>query len=250
MKKNIANCFTLLNLVFGFFAIVYILQGFSNSRAEAIFPQGGIYWASLFILFAAIVDFLDGLLARMFNASSQMGKELDSLADLVSFGVAPGLIVFQFLKISFGQNFIDNPINNWYFVPAVLLPVAGAFRLARYNLSTAKTGHFQGLPIPAAGLLIASFPVIFVSDTHAYFKELLASKIFLYALILVVGFLMISTTPMMSLKFSNSSLKDNWVKYVLILLGIIFAFVFHWLAVPYLFVVYLLLSIIFLRKEY
>ena len=101
MRKHIANCFTLLNLVFGCLAVIYILNGFGNFGGDKMVQN--MYDAAIFICCAAVVDFLDGLIARLLNATSELGKQLDSLADLVSFGVAPGLIIFQFLKISMAK---------------------------------------------------------------------------------------------------------------------------------------------------
>ncbi len=249
MKKNIANCFTLLNLVFGFVAVIFILQGFSNADKAEIFPRGEIYWASFFICIAAVVDFLDGLIARVCKASSELGKQLDSLADLVSFGVAPGLIVFQFLKISFAKSHPEIPVCIWYLLPTVLLPCAGAFRLARFNLSTSKTLNFQGLPIPAAGILIASFPLIFLSSSHAFINNLLTDNTFWYVLILLISYLMVSTLPMISMKFKNFSWNANWPRFLLIMTAIVFVGIFQWLAIPLSFVVYVLLSLLVLKKE-
>ncbi|ANI88984.1 hypothetical protein A9P82_06560 [Arachidicoccus ginsenosidimutans] len=249
MKKNLANCFTLLNLVFGFLAVIYILKGFSSETQSEIFPRGEVYWASVFICIAAVVDFLDGLIARICKAASELGKQLDSFADLVSFGVAPGLIVFQFLKISFAKNHPEMPVNIWYLLPAVLLPCAGAFRLARFNLSTTKTLNFQGLPIPAAGILIASFPVIFISATTSFTETIMTNYLFWCIVILLISYLMVSTLPMLSMKFKSISWNGNWHQLLLVFAAIIFAIFFHWLAVPLLFIVYILLSLIVLKKE-
>ena len=127
--KNIPNLFTLLNLVFGCIAIIYTLQNGIVITADAEgallldIPEK-IWMASLFIGLAAVVDFLDGFVARLFNASSEMGKQLDSLADVVSFGVAPGMIIYQFLRLSFaqGEGGIDTSIL--WLAPAFILPIA------------------------------------------------------------------------------------------------------------------------------
>lgn len=249
MRKNIANCFTLLNLVFGFLAVICILRGFPGEAAGKAFVHGEIYWASVFICCAAVVDFLDGLIARMFNASSMLGKELDSLADLVSFGVAPGLIIFQFLKISFAKLHPDMPLTIWPLLPVVILPCAGAFRLARFNLSTSSTTNFQGLPIPAAGILIASFPVIFLSNDRAVIDTLLTNNVLWYTVVGLVSLLMVSTLPMISMKFKNFSWQNNWYRFVLVIFAMIAAVALHWLAVPVLFIIYVLLSLLVLKRE-
>jgi len=135
--KTIPNLFTLLNLVFGCIAIVFILQTgemlvTQNDEGSWIaqLPER-IWWGSICIGIAALIDFLDGFVARLFKAESEMGKQLDSLADVVSFGVAPGLILYQLLRISFIQE--ESGLNTcmWALAPAVLIPCAGAWRLRR-----------------------------------------------------------------------------------------------------------------------
>src|SRR6202042_512519 len=117
-----------------------------------------IYFASVFIGCAAVIDFFDGLVARLLKATSEMGKQLDSLADVVSFGVAPGLIVYEFLRMSYAQQTDGLDVNTLLLLPAFLIPCAGAYRLARFNIDTSQSYGFKGVPIPAAGLLVASFP--------------------------------------------------------------------------------------------
>lgn len=257
MRKHIANCFTLLNLVFGCLAIIQILAGLPGLGLS--FAAGGaaeadlvarMCVASLFICLAGVVDFLDGLIARLLGATSEMGKQLDSLADLVSFGVAPGLILYQFLLIAFsnGNLAAGASMNYWYLLPALLVPLAGAYRLARFNLGTHFSTEFEGLPIPAGGILIASFPLIFKNTDNQALQQLMHTSWFWYAVILIVSFLMISTIAMMSLKFKNLSFIQNWPKFLLLILAIVLGISLHWLAVPLVFIVYILLSVIMLRK--
>jgi CDP-diacylglycerol--serine O-phosphatidyltransferase len=166
IKKQIPNLFTLLNLFFGCIAIVYITEpGIiiteSPSGQNLIEIPQQIYRASICIALAAVVDYFDGFLARLFGSSSEMGKQLDSLADLVSFGVAPSLIAYQFLKLSLAQD-VDGLSTSWVQLLTVfILPCAAAFRLARFNISAPSTSGFTGVPVPAVGLLFASFPVIY-----------------------------------------------------------------------------------------
>lgn len=249
MRRHIANCFTLLNLVFGCLAVIQILQGFGNQPAGTQDAVARMQTASLYICLAAIVDFLDGLIARLLNATSEMGKQLDSLADLVSFGVAPGLILYELLIISFAATPSAPPMNSWYLLPALLVPCAGAYRLARFNLGTGFSTEFEGLPIPAGGILIASFPLIYVSNSLPVVQGLLHWPVFWYAVILIVSFLMVSTLPMMSLKFKNLSFVQNWPKFLLFMLAVICGLLLHWLAVPVVFLVYTLLSLILVRKS-
>src|SRR6185436_10671830 len=134
--KQIPNLFTLLNLVFGCLAIICTLQNgimisVDTKGAQFLDIPEKIWLASLFIGLAAVVDFLDGFVARIFKASSEMGKQLDSLADLVSFGVAPGMIIYQFLRLSFAQQEGGLDVSTLWLLPAFLIPCAGAYRLAR-----------------------------------------------------------------------------------------------------------------------
>lgn len=248
MRKYIANCFTLLNLVFGCLAVIQILQGFAGPSGIVRDSVERMCLASLFICLAGLVDFLDGLIARLLNATSEMGKQLDSLADLVSFGVAPGLILYEFLQISYGGGLVTT-VHYWYLLPALLIPCAGAYRLARFNLGTSFSTEFEGLPIPAGGILIASFPLIAQSAGYPAIQSLLHAPGFWYGVILIISYLMISTLPMMSLKFKNLSFVQNWPKFFLLVLAVICGLFLHWLAVPVVFLVYILLSLILIRRS-
>src|SRR5688572_6603800 len=153
--KFIPNLFTLLNLVFGCLAIVCILQNgiaiqYNEQGAQYIDIPEKIWMASLFIAIAAVVDFLDGFVARLFNASSEMGKQLDSLADVVSFGVAPAMIIYQFLRLSFAKEENGIEVSVIWLAPAFLFAAAGAYRLARFNIDKSQQYGFKGVPIPAA----------------------------------------------------------------------------------------------------
>ncbi len=207
-----------------------------------------LWMASLFIGIAAVVDFFDGFVARLFNASSEMGKQLDSLADVVSFGVAPSMIVYQFLRMSFASS--EASINTSVFLlfPAFVIAAAGAYRLARFNLDNSQQYGFKGVPIPAAGLVVASLPLIYWNATNEMLIHILLNKWFLYTLILVVSGLMVSKLPLMALKFKNLSLKDNLPKYIIVIFSIIAAIIFHWLAAPVIFVAYIILSLAFKNK--
>src|SRR6187455_749793 len=162
--KQIPNLFTILNLFFGSIAIILILQtneafvSLSEDGISTVHLPEKITWGCLFIFLAAIVDFLDGFVARLFKASSEMGKQLDSLADVVSFGVAPGMILYQLLRISFAKEVDGLDVTTAALLPAFLVPCAGAWRLARFNIDTAQQFSFKGIPIPAAGITIASLP--------------------------------------------------------------------------------------------
>ncbi|HRQ49409.1 MAG TPA: CDP-alcohol phosphatidyltransferase family protein, partial [Agriterribacter sp.] len=198
---------------------------------------------SLFIALAAVIDFFDGFVARAMKTTSAMGKQLDSLADVVSFGVAPGLIIYQFLRLSVAGE--ENGLNASFawLLPALLLPCAAAWRLARFNLNETQTYPFQGVPVPAVGLLVASFPLIFWHSSDAAVTGIFLNKWIWYAVVVLLGWLMISGMPVMSLKGKDYSFKNNRSKWILVLLAIILAVLFKWTAVPLIFIAYILLSL-------
>ncbi|MEP6512650.1 MAG: CDP-alcohol phosphatidyltransferase family protein, partial [Parafilimonas sp.] len=197
----------------------------------------------------AIVDFLDGFVARLFKATSEMGKQLDSLADVVSFGAAPGMIVYQFLRLSYAQQENGLYINVVWLLPAFIIPCAAAYRLARFNVDTEQSFGFKGVPTPAVGLLIASFPLIFWYENIAWFTTLLLNKWFLYGVIFIVCYLMLSTLPMMALKFKSISIKQVTPFIILVLIAVSSALLFGWLAVPIIFLAYVLLSLLVKQPE-
>ena len=252
--EAIPNLFTLLNLVFGCIAIVFILQ---TGETIVILQQDGvsdvnlpekITWGSLCIFGAAAIDFLDGFIARLFRSTSNMGKQLDSLADLVSFGVAPGLIIYQLLRISFAREAGGLDVPMIWLLPAVLIPCAAAWRLAIFNLNDEQESSFRGVPTPAVGLVIASFPLIIHFQT-LNLQFTLITQWLLYTTIILLSFLMVSGLPLMSMKVKDFSIRNNLGRYVLLVLGIVGAFALKWVAVPAIFILYVLLSLVFKNKN-
>jgi CDP-diacylglycerol---serine O-phosphatidyltransferase len=215
--KQIPNLFTLLNLVFGCLAIVFTLQNGIVISADANGTQllavpEKIWLASLFIGLAAVIDFLDGFVARLLNAGSEMGKQLDSLSDLVSFGVAPGLIIYQFLRLSIAQGEDGMDASFLWLLPAFIIPGAAAWRLARFNLDNSQSYSFKGMPVPA---------------------------------VVLFSWLMVSSVPLMALKFKDFSFKNNMPKYLLAILSLAAIFILQWLAVPAIVLAYVVLSLLF-----
>ena len=277
MKKQIPNLFTLLNLFFGCLAIVFALQTesfiiYTNDEFTSSFniPEK-LSYAALLIFLSALIDFLDGFVARFFKVSSDMGKQLDSLADVVSFGVAPGVILYQLLRISFirEENGLETSII--WLLPAFILSCASAYRLAKFNLDTSQNYGFKGVPTPAVGLLIASFPLmlhygggilnitqspinnlVFLDTLSRKLtitvNQLLINKWFLYVLIILLSWLMVSKLPIMAMKFKDYSLKNNMPKIILVVIAILSAVVLKWLAVPIIFIAYIILSLVLKNK--
>jgi CDP-diacylglycerol--serine O-phosphatidyltransferase len=245
--KNIPNLFTLLNLIFGCIAIVFILQTgesiivMENTGATQVYMPEKIWWGALFIFGAAIIDFLDGFLARLMRANSEMGKQLDSLSDVVSFGVAPGLILYQLLRLGYAQEPNGLNVSIIALLPAFIFTTSVAWRLAKFNLANNQSYNFKGVPSPAAGLLIASFPLIIL---YEYFniQSLFINTWFLYAVILIVSYLMLSNRTFMAIKFTDFSLKNNLLKYILLSLALILILFFQWFAVPVIFIMYIIIS--------
>lgn len=254
--KQLPNIFTLLNLFFGCLAIIFALQTesvimFVNdeySSSSFNIPEK-LTWAAIFIGIAAVIDFLDGFVARFLNASSEMGKQLDSLSDVVSFGVAPSVIIYQLLRFSFAREENGLEVSIIWLLPAFIIACAAAYRLAKFNLDDTQTYYFKGIPTPAVALLIASFPLILHFNAALFGAgNILINKYFLYCLILLLSYLMLCNIPMMSMKFKDYTLKNNLPKIILIVLGLITATFLQWIAVPLIFLSYIILSLVYKNK--
>lgn len=230
-------------------AIVFALQTnsviiYMNDQFNTSFniPEK-ISWAAICIFIAAVIDFLDGFVARLLKATTEMGKQLDSLSDVVSFGVAPAVILYQLLKFSFAREENGLDVSIGWLVPSFIVACAAAYRLAKFNLDKDQQYSFKGVPVPAVGLLVASFPLILHFNEVASVNALIINKWFLYAVIIIVSYLMVSNLRIMSLKFCDFTLKNNIPKIILLAVAIIAALFLQWIAVPVVFIVYILLSL-------
>lgn len=252
--RSIPNLFTLLNLFFGVLAIIsalqtntiimYIDQDYSTSFN---IPEK-LSLAGIFIIIAAVIDFLDGFLSRALHASSEMGKQLDSLCDVVSFGVAPAVIIYQLLKLSFAREENGLETSIIFLMPAIILACAAAYRLAKFNLATDQQYSFKGVPVPAAGLLVASLPLILHFNTMAGINAIIINKWFLYGCVLILSYLMVSNLNIISLKFKDYTLKNNFPKIILLIISILAALFLHWAAIPVVFIFYILISVVYSKK--
>ena len=250
MRKHIPNIITLLNLFFGCWAIVYTFQKGAVASVDQVgdiiieIPEK-LYLASLCIIIAALVDFLDGFVARLLKVNSELGKQLDSLADVVSFGVAPACIVFQFLRLSLADNVNALMSPSILLAPAFLIAMAGAYRLGRFNLDTEQTTYFKGVPIPMIGILTAAFPLLYWQAQAPFVSKLLLSPIFWYVYILLVSYLMVMKRPMLALKSLSGKQK---LLLPLALVGLetaISAVFFRWWAIPFGFIGYCIVSLMY-----
>ncbi|HVY76822.1 MAG TPA: CDP-alcohol phosphatidyltransferase family protein [Puia sp.] len=251
--KHIPNFFTLLNLFFGCIAVVCILQNgisimYSADGLQYVDIPERIWLAPLFIGLAALADFVDGLAARLLKQGSPLGRELDSLADVVSFGVAPGMILYQFLRMSYMREADGADVSMVWLFPAFFLPCAAAMRLAVFNLDPGQTDHFKGVPVPAVGILVASFPLIYWTKNNDWSVQLLLNKWFIYGIIILLCYLMVSRLPLMSMKFGKASAAQQLPRIVLLVLSLILVILLHWLAVPLIFLFYIIVSLTFKNR--
>jgi len=243
MRKHLPNLLTLANLFCGVLAILMALSD-------------RLIWASSFILLGIFFDFFDGYFARLFKVGGHFGRELDSLADVVTSGVAPGFIMFQLLThASKGmwyrqsletvnwQSFGD---TNYFLLPFLgfLIPLASAMRLAKFNLDERQTTSFIGMPTPGFSLYVLSLPLIYFYSEIPFFADLTQNIPFLVISTLAGCFLLNSELPMFSLKFDGYGWKGNEVKYIFLLLSAILLIFLKIIAVPIIIICYVLFSVI------
>jgi CDP-diacylglycerol--serine O-phosphatidyltransferase len=252
MKKQIPNLITLLNLFFGCLAILVTFQSGTMATMDETgdmlieIPEQ-IYYASMFIGLAALVDFFDGFVARLLKVNSDLGKQLDSLADVVSFGVAPSFIVFQFLRLSLATDINALSQTTLMMAPAFIIALAGAYRLAKFNIDPDQSTYFKGVPIPMIGILTAAFPLVYWQSQTTIFSKLLLNPTFWYVYIIVVSYLMVMDRPMLALKRFSGKKKLILPLVLVAVETIISAYFFKWMAIPFGFIGYCLVSL-FYRK--
>lgn len=212
--KQLPNFVTSLNLLSGLLATFFAIDGH-------------LIWAGIFICAASLFDFLDGLVARALKAYSETGKQLDSLSDLVSFGVAPGAILFTLLEFSlFDVNQRIYEINaNWWewliLFSSFLVPVFGAIRLAKFNVNTSNEPFFRGLPIPSNGIFWASLGLMLEFPKYHQFFDVIYSTKNLVVLGIFMSGMMVINMPMFSLKVKNLKLADNWYRYLFLAIALV-----------------------------
>jgi CDP-diacylglycerol---serine O-phosphatidyltransferase len=206
--RHIPNFITSLNLTAGFIAIIFA-------------ANADIVTASWLILAAMIFDFLDGFSARLLKAYSNIGKELDSLADVVSFGVAPGLIIYKLLNDSLSSGGgVDITSDNLrtvliIIIPAIM-PVCAALRLAVFNIDTSQATTFKGMPTPANALAVLSVVIAGHYSQSSIFSSFTDSPLFLLIFTVILSLLMVSRIPLLSLKVSNLKFKGNEGRFILV----------------------------------
>lgn len=260
----IPNLFTLGNLLCGCLGIIFAFHWRFDFAAYMVF-------------LAAFLDFFDGFFARILKVSGDLGKQLDSLADVVSFGVAPGLILFQFVL---RKNIMFNEDGIWHIVP-LIIPVFSAYRLAKFNLDTRQTNGFLGLPTPANAIFFVALVLCYIlyndlgtmhglqtgltlndpiedmmhnlqSTNSSILQNNFLFAILNYAtsnsilttIILIFSVLLVSEIPLFALKFKNFGWTDNKIRYSFLILSLILLILFHLIAIPFIVILYIIISLI------
>jgi len=233
LKRNLPNLITLASLSFGFFSVIFAFQG-------------NLEIASMCIFAGAFFDFFDGLVARLLKVSSELGKQLDSFADLVTFGIAPGIILFQLLYLNFSEGCFELGLKESIFCPAfiaLLIPAFSAIRLAKFNIDSKQETSFIGLPTPAVGIFIAALPLIEKYQALPMFTDLQ----FLILISIVLPLLLVVNIPLFSLKFNkeeNIKSRVNVFRIILIISAVNLLFFFWFAAIPIIVILYLILSLL------
>ena len=237
MIKHIPNLFTLLNLLCGCIATVLLLENEIN-----------IYLATLIIFTGIVFDFLDGFFARKLNIQSKLGLELDSLADLITSGLVPGIIIFRLFKIPNDLTF-SIISNDWFAYFAFIITISSAYRLAKFNIQENSKNFFIGLPVPANTILILSLLLIFHTSNHQNVIDIITNDFLLIAVVLVSSFLMNSNYKFISLKFDDYNFnKLNNSRYFIILISFTLFFTMSYTSIPVIFLIYFLTSFLAFRN--
>ena len=231
--KYLPNLITLGNLFCGSVAIIYAVQENFVS-------------AAFFVILGIVLDFFDGFFARLLKVTGELGKQLDSLADMVTSGLVPGVIMFKLMQINLKSDpnsfIFDEPVLDVALI-GLLITLAACLRLAKFNLDKRQTDQFIGLPTPAMCLVVISLPLIQKYSDVEFAKDLIANNYFLIALTWVLSYLMNAEIFLFSLKFKDYSIAKNKIKYLFLIVSIILIFTLKYLAIPLLILFYIILSL-------
>lgn len=244
-KKHIPNFLTLMNLLSGTIAVFFAVKD-------------QLVIAALFVFVGIFFDFLDGFAARILKVQGELGKQLDSLADVVTSGVVPGIVMFQLILASIsntnwtikGQNLYDLPLESYLSIIyltsiiGLLITLAAAYRLAKFNIDDRQTTSFIGLPTPAAALVVLSFPLIIATTEITWAVTLITNTWFLIGITVLLCYFMNANIPLFSLKFTDYSWKNNSIKYVFIILTLVLVVLLKFVAIPLVIILYVLLSLL------
>jgi CDP-diacylglycerol--serine O-phosphatidyltransferase len=209
-------------------AVIFALEG--NMKLTALFVFLGIFF-----------DFFDGFLARKLNVQSDFGVQLDSLADMVTSGLVPGLVLFYLFGLAPQPDLVNSELLPYF---GLFVTLASAYRLAKFNISTNQSDVFIGLPTPANTLLIISLPLILEYQNSDAINSMILNPWFLIVLTLISCFLLNAPIKLIALKFKTWNFKDNAARYILIILSVVLLSVFQFAGIPLLIIIYIFLSII------
>jgi CDP-diacylglycerol---serine O-phosphatidyltransferase len=228
LKAFVPNFITLLNLLSGGIAVIFAVKGDLST-------------AALFVFFGIFFDFFDGFLARKLNVSSEMGLQLDSLADLVTSGLAPALVLVNLIELSILPSQDAN-----CFLPylGLLVLLCSAYRLAKFNISTEQSQFFIGLPTPANALLIMSLPLILDYQNSDSYNALILNPFFLVVVTLLSSFLLNAPVKLIALKFKTWNFSENASKYILIIFSLVGLILFKFAGIPLIIIFYIILSLV------
>lgn len=236
MKKHIPNFITLLNLFCGCIATVFAVM--NQLEFTAVFVFLGIFF-----------DFFDGFAARILNVKSELGVQLDSLADMVTSGLVPGVVMFQLLNMAqkggwnldlFGMHTKVGLLPLFGFI----ITLASAYRLAKFNIDENQVSSFLGLPTPANALLILSLPLILFYQNNEILNGIILNQWFLIGLTLLSAYLLNSKIELFALKFENWSFKDNGVKYLFLIGSLVLLLTMKFIAIPFIVAAYIITSLV------
>lgn len=238
IKKYIPNLITLGNLLCGTIAAIFAVKG-------------DFFGTAIMVMVGIGLDFLDGFAARLLKVQGELGKQLDSLADMVTSGVVPGIVMLQLLVNAididavgyFGVDEYGRSGSNLPYV-GLILTLAAGYRLAKFNIDERQSDSFIGLPTPAMSLFVVSLPLINEYAQNQFFSSLIQNSYFLIAIIIVLSFLMNAEVPLFSLKFKDYSFKKNIVKYVFLITSIALLVFFKVMAIPMIILLYVVVSLL------
>jgi CDP-diacylglycerol--serine O-phosphatidyltransferase len=225
LKRHLPNALTCLNLLCGCLALTFIFRG-------------ELVTGAYFVGIAAVADFFDGLLARALRVSSPIGKDLDSLADMVSFGVVPGVIMFKLLSRAADYG----GIAAWLPYASFIITIFSALRLAKFNNDTRQTTSFIGLPTPACTLVVASLPLILAQDSFDL-KNIILNPWLLIGLTVLLSGLLVAELPLFALKFKNLRWLGNRRRFIFVALALVLVLTLHAAGIPLAVLLYVLLSV-------
>jgi len=232
VKGQIPNVLTLGNLFCGTLATIFAVNGdFINT--------------ALFVVLGIFFDFFDGFVARLLKVQGELGKQLDSLADMVTSGVAPGIVMVQLLAYTYGIKDISSlKINNIIPYLGLLLTLFACYRLAKFNIDTRQSDSFIGLPTPAMSLFVVSLPLIIQFTDNAFFVNLIENRFFLMVITFLLSYVMVAELPLFSLKFKSFGFKGNEIKYLFLVVSLLLLLVLKFIALPIIILLYVLFSLV------